>query len=76
MCCGKIYDNRINHLQERELRTVYNDNISTFEKFLEQFWILATELYIKKENLAAPIRHEIVEQSHIQAYKLAFSQDQ
>ena len=37
MCCGKIYDDRINHLQERELRTVYNENVSTFEKLLEQF---------------------------------------
>ena len=42
MCCGKIYDNRINHLQERELRTVYNENVSiniwkTSRTILQQF---------------------------------------
>ena len=34
MCCDKTSDNRINHLHERALRTVYNDNVSTFEKLL------------------------------------------
>ena len=32
MCCDKTSDNRINHLHERALRTVYNNNVSTFEK--------------------------------------------
>ena len=27
MCCDKTSDNRINHLHERALRTVYNDNV-------------------------------------------------
>ena len=57
----------MNHLHERALRTVYKDNVSTFEKFLEKdssvtihvknLIILATELYKTKENLAA-IREE------------------
>ena len=36
MCCDETSDNRINHLHERVLRTVYNDNVSTFEKRLEK----------------------------------------
>ena len=36
MCCDKTSDNRVNHLHERAFRTVYNDNVSTFEKFLEK----------------------------------------
>ena len=70
MCCDKTSDNRINHLYERALRTVYNDNVSTFEKLLEKdnfvtnhvrnLRILATELYKTKQNLAAPIMHKIL----------------
>ena len=70
MCCDKTSDNRINHLYERALRTVYNDHVSTFEKLLEKdnfvtnhvrnLRILATELYKTKQNLAAPIIHEIL----------------
>ena len=77
-------DNRINHLHERALRTVYNDNVSTFEKLLEKnnsvtihlrnLRILATELYKMKENLAAPILHEIFEQRNIQ-YNLRLQTD-
>ena len=36
MCCDKTSDNRINHLHERALRKVCNDNISTFQKPLEK----------------------------------------
>ena len=36
MFFDKTSDNRINHLHECALRTVYNDNVSTFEKFLEK----------------------------------------
>ena len=84
MCCDKTSDNRINHLHERALRTVYNDNVSTFGKLLEKdnsvtihvrnLRILATELYKTKENLAAPIMHEIFEQRNIQ-YKLRSQTD-
>ena len=58
MCCDKTSDNRINNFHERTLRTVYNDNVSTFEKLLEKdnpvtiqvrnLRILATELYKTK----------------------------
>ena len=75
MCCDKTSDNRINHLHERALRTVYNDNVSTFEKLLEKgnsvtihvrnLRILATELYKTKENLVAPTMYEIFEQRNI-----------
>ena len=36
MCCDKTSDNRINHLHERALRSVYDDNVSIFEKLLEK----------------------------------------
>ena len=36
VCCDKTSDNRINHLHKRAPRTVYNDNVSTFEKLLEK----------------------------------------
>ena len=36
MCCDKTDENRINYLHERALRTVYNDNESTFEKLLKK----------------------------------------
>ena len=76
MCCHKTSDNRINHLHQRALRTVYNDNVSTFEKLLEKdnsvtiqvrnLRLLAIELYKTKENLAASIMHGILEQRNIQ----------
>ena len=84
MWCDKISDNRINHLHERAHRTVYNDNVSTFEKILEKdnsvtihvrdLRILATEMYKTKENLAAPIIHEIFEQRNIE-YNLCTQTD-
>ena len=59
MCCDRTSDNRINHLHERALRTVYNDNVSTFEKLLDKdnsitihvrnLGILATELQKQKK---------------------------
>ena len=58
MCCDKTSDDRTNHLHERALRTVYKENVSTFEKLLEKdssvtihvknLRILATELYKTK----------------------------
>ena len=66
--CDKTSDNRINHLHKRGLRTVYNDNVSIFEKVLEKdnsvtihvrnLRTLAAELYKTKE---ATIMHEIFE---------------
>ena len=76
ICYDKTSDNRINHLHERAFRTVYNGNVSTFEKLLEKdnsvtihvrsLRILATELYKTKENLVALIMHDIFEQRNIQ----------
>ena len=67
MYCDKTPDTCINHLHERALKTVYNDNVSTLEKLLEKYnsvtihvrnlGILATDLYKAKQNLAAPIVH-------------------
>ena len=84
MCCDKTSDNRVNHLHERAFRTVYNDNVSTFEKFLEKdksvtihvknLWILATVLCKTKDNLAALIMHEMFEQRNIQ-YNLCSQTD-
>ena len=34
MFCGRKSNNRINHLHERALRIVYNDNQSSFENLL------------------------------------------
>ena len=76
MCCDKTSHNRINYLHDRALRTVYNDNVSTFGKLLEKDnsvtihvrnrRILETELYKTKENLAASIVHENCEQRNTQ----------
>ena len=84
MCCDKTFDNHINHLHERARRTVYNGNVSTFGKLLEQdnsvtihirnLRILATEQYKTKENLVVPIKHEVFEQRNIQ-YKLRSQPD-
>ena len=80
-CCPLVWmwsdrasDNRINHLYEHALRTVYNGNMSTFKKLLEKdnsvtihvrnLRILAAELYKTKENLAAPLMHEIFEEEY------------
>ena len=58
MCCFITTDNRINHLHERALKTVYNDKVSTFEKLPEKnnsatihvrnLRKLATQLYKRK----------------------------
>ena len=36
MCFDKAIDNRKNHLQEPTLSSVYNENVSKFEKLLEK----------------------------------------
>ena len=69
MCREKTSYDRMYHLHERALRTVYNDDVSTFEKLLEKdnsitiqvrnLRILAIELYKTKENLAVLIMRKI-----------------
>ena len=34
MCCDRSCNNRINHLNEKALRIVYNNNLSSFENLL------------------------------------------
>ena len=73
-CCDKTSDNRMNHLHERALRTVYNENVSTFEKLLEKdnsaiihvrnLKTFAIELCKIKKNLVAPIMHETFKQKN------------
>ena len=73
MRCDKTSDN---HLHERTLKTVYNNNVSTLEKLLEKdnfvtvhvrtLRILAIKQCKTKENLAASIMHEVFEKRNIQ----------
>ena len=59
MFCQRCLNNRINHLHERALRIVYNDNDSTFEDRLRKtvsvrhknISLLGIELYKAKNNL-------------------------
>ena len=55
----KTSDYRINHLHERALKTVYNGNISTFEKLLEKDHSAAINVKNLTTGLykAAPIMH-------------------
>lgn len=76
VCQDNPSDNRMNHLCECTLRTIYNDNILTFEKFirkdnpitinLRNLRILERELYKTRENIAALIMYETFEQRNIQ----------
>ena len=67
MCCDETSDNRVNHLRKCAPSTpIYSENVSKFEKLsvtihVRNLRILTTELYKTKENLAAPIMHEIFE---------------
>ena len=65
MFCGGKSNNRINHLHERALRTVYNDNQSFFENLLRKdrsvsihqrnIRSFAVEIYKIKNNMSTPI---------------------
>ena len=39
MYCNRNCNNRINHLHERALRIIYNDNVSSFEDLFEDLFI-------------------------------------
>ena len=68
---GRKASNRINHLHERALRIVYNDNISSFEELLRRddscsihhknLKHFAIELYKVQNNLSTPIMNELFE---------------
>ena len=69
MFCQRFSNTRINHLHERALRIVYNDNESTFEVLLKKdnslsihhknIWLLGIELYKVKNNLSTHLMSEI-----------------
>ena len=69
MFCQRSSNTRINHLHERALRIVYNDNESTFEDLLKKdnsvsihhkdIRLLGIELYKVKNNLSTHLMSEI-----------------
>ena len=69
MFCQRSSNTRINHLHERALRIVYNDNKSTFEDLLKKdnsvsihhknIRLLGIELYKVKNNLYTHLIPEI-----------------
>ena len=66
---SRTLNNRINRIQERALRIVYNDRISKFNELLEKdkyvtihsrnLQILATELYKVRNGLAPQIMNNV-----------------
>ena len=75
MLCGRKSNNRINHLHERALRIVYNDNQSYFEKLLRKdrsvsvhhrnIRSLAIEIYKVKNNMSTSIMSELLEKRNL-----------
>ena len=69
MFCQRSSNTRINHLHEKALRIVYNDNEPTFEDLLkkdnsvsihhENIGLLGIELYKVKNNLSTNLMSEI-----------------
>ena len=75
MFLGGKSNNRINHLHERTLRTVYNDNQSSFENLLmkdrsvsihhRNIRSFAVEIYKIKNNMSTPILSELFEKRNL-----------
>ena len=75
MCCNRSCNNRINHLHERALRIVYNDNVSSFADLLQRdqsvsiyhryIRLLGIELYKTRNNISSHIMNELFEQRNI-----------
>ena len=69
MFCQRSLNTQINHLHERALRIVYNNNESTFQHLLKKdnsvsihhknIWLLGIELYKIKNNLSTHLMSEI-----------------
>ena len=67
--CSRNANNRMNRIQERALRIVYNDKISSYSDLLERdnsvtihsrnLQVLATEIFKVKHNLASPVMNEV-----------------
>ena len=78
MFCQRSSNTRINHLHERALRIVYNDNESTFEDLLKKdnsvsihhknIRLLGIELYKVKNNLSNHLMSEIFNLRNIDYY--------
>ena len=78
MFCQRPSNTRINHLHERALRIVYNDNESTFQDILKKdnsvsihhknIWLLRIELYKVKNNLSTNLMSEIFNLRSIDYY--------
>ena len=75
MCCNRSCNNGINHLHDRGLRIVYNDNVSSFKDLLQRgqpvrihhrnIRLLGTELYKTRNNISNHIMNELFEQRNI-----------
>ena len=74
MCCNRNWS-RINHLHERSLKIVYNDNVSLFEELLQgdqsvnihhsNIRLIKIELYKTRKNISGHIINEWFEQRNI-----------
>ena len=75
MCCNRSCINCINHLYERTLRIVYNDNVSSFEDFIikrdqpvsihhRNIRLSGMELYKTRNNISSHVMNELFEQQN------------
>ena len=84
MFCGRKSNNCINHLHERALRIVYNDNQSCFENLLRKdrsvsihhrnIRSFAIEIYKIKNNMSTPIMPDLFEKRNL-SYNLCSQTD-
>ena len=86
MFCGRQTNARINHIHERALRTVYNDEISPFEELLgrddksetihrRNIKILAAELFKIKNGLSNDIMAQLICKRNSVGYSLRSQTD-
>ena len=84
MCCDRSCNNRINHLYERALRIVYNDNVTSFEELWQRdqsvsiyhrnIRLLGIQIYKTRNNISSHIMNELFEQWDI-SYNLRSQTD-
>ena len=82
MCHSRGLNNRINKIQEKALRIVYNDHISTFEELLDQdnsvtihnrnIQLLAIEIYKVVNGISPEIMKEIFQLKESRNYHTRF----
>ena len=75
MCCDRSCNNRINHLNGKALRIVYNNNLSSFENLLQtdqsasihrrNIHLLWIELCKTRSNISNHIINEFIKQLNI-----------